>query len=237
MPAAVHGLKEEGWTERHMDEARVRLLLEKRERRGVMKLLEWFARWTRGENASSTLERTAPSVQTNEVPAGHWIMRKGDKQGVIRDNLSFRRSISVKWVNTADKGMDGTARERIPSETIRTYTDGEPFRAAGRNYVSLEQLTVVKDERGVWCRDVHGREVFCVAERFPCFDSYDFLYEERCYRWFYIREKGRLTCIYHADGEKTFTVTEDMEMLGDNSWNCMLREGYVRQDTGETAGD
>lgn len=198
-----------------------------------MRLLERLNRWLYRKDSSPAPERTTPA---DTEPAEHWILQKGDKQGSIRDNLSFRRSVSLKWVNAAGKGGDGANEERIPSETTRTYTDGKPFRAAGRDYASLEQLTAVKDERGVWCRDVYGREVFCVAERFPCFDSYDFLYEKRCYRWFYIREQGKLTCIYHIDEAETFTVTEDMEMLGQNSWNCMLSEGYVRQDMGETAG-
>lgn len=194
-----------------------------------MNYTERFIRLLHSVRAMLAPSCISPPPQTETPAAGHWIMQKGDRQGVVNRDLCFQRGISLKWVHTAEKGEDGTALERIPVEQTSTYTDGKPFRAAGRDYASLEQLTVEKDERSVWCRDIYGREVFCVAERFPCFDSYDFLYDNRCYRWFYIRENGRLTCIYHADGENKITVTEDMGMLGRGSWDSMLREGYVQE--------
>lgn len=121
----------------------------------------------------------------------------------------------VQWRNP-----DGTVRKSEPEEKAFSYPGF--FTAGGRVYTSVSQLCAKKlDEQGHVCRDVYGREVFAEWERFPCFDSYDYLYEHRYYRWFYIRNKDTLTCVYYEDEQKKITVTEDVNKLPRRCWEAM----------------
>ena len=71
-------------------------------------------------------------------------------------------------------------------------------------------------------RDVYGREVFAFRERFPCFDSYDYLYEHRYFRWFYIREGDSLYCVYYVDEQKTVKITDDVRRIEKrDAWESM----------------
>ena len=94
------------------------------------------------------------------------------------------------------------------------------FIAAGKIYLSEFQLVTVpsqehrcKEASSYWVRlsqDAFGREVLCVSERFPTFDSYDALYEDRYYRWYYIRHQGGLTLVYTQDDSDKVKVTENI---------------------------
>lgn len=115
---------------------------------------------------------------------------------------------------------DGTLRKPAPKE--RNFLYPGVFTAGGKIYSNISQLCVEKlDQWGHICRDVYGREVFAEWERFPCFDSYDYLYEHRYYRWFYIRDNDRLICVYYEDEKKKITVTEDVKKLPDRCWKTM----------------
>ena len=65
-------------------------------------------------------------------------------------------------------------------------------------------------------------------ERFPCFDSYDYAHENRYYWWLFIKEKGKLTRIYHADGTHKIQVTEDVRNLEDKCWQQMKKMDWLR---------
>lgn len=126
--------------------------------------------------------------------------------GITTHRLRSDGGRQIKWVSA-----DGTVR--IPEERkINTPYPGF-YKAAGKIYVSLKDLCKEQDDSGCLCRDVYGREVLYMAERFPCFDSYDYLYETRKYHWYFIKEGGKLTRIYHADGSGTVQVTEDVRDL------------------------
>ena len=58
--------------------------------------------------------------------------------------------------------------------------------------------------------DCHGRTVISLSERFPCFDSYDYLYENRHYRWWLIIQPESITRVYAEDGRGKIYVTEDV---------------------------
>lgn len=126
-------------------------------------------------------------------------------------NIAYR----VKWLLE-----DGSVR--VPEETVRKVACPGDFTAAGKTYSSWEQLCHSReDEHGHLCRDIYGREVFAEWERFPCFDSYDYLYENRYYRWFFIREGDRLTCVHYTDGQDTLSITEDVYKLTRRCWEAM----------------
>lgn len=126
-------------------------------------------------------------------------------------NIAYR----VKWLLE-----DGSVRK--PEETVREISYPGMFTAAGKAYSSWEQLCNSReDEYGHLCRDIYGREVFAEWERFPCFDSYDYLYENRYYRWFFIREGDRLVCVHYTDGQDQVSITDDVYKLTQRCWKAM----------------
>lgn len=135
-----------------------------------------------------------------------------------------KQSLSKIYVNYAYgiqwQNPDGSIR--TPEEVKRTFSYPGVFQAGGRPYLSIDQLCDKKlDEDGHICQDVYGREVFAVWERFPCFDSYDYLHENRYYRWFFIHSGDRLTCVYYEDEQETVEVTEDVEKLRERCWKAI----------------
>lgn len=114
----------------------------------------------------------------------------------------------------------GETREPVETETEYAYPGS--FIAAGKRYSSWQELChVKKDAYGHICQDIYGREVFAEWERYPCFDVYDRMYENRYYRWFYIWEGDKLTCVYRDDGRGNIRVTEDVAEMKEWQWKAM----------------
>ena len=125
-----------------------------------------------------------------------------------------------------------TGEVREPRETTRTYPTYLGFTAAGKHYRSIRQLYARHDETLTWCRDIYGLEVLYLAERFPCFDSEDFLYEKRFYRFFFLREGEKLTRVQYTDESNTVTVTEDVANL-ERQWMEKFQSlGYFDTESG-----
>lgn len=137
----------------------------------------------------------------------------------IDHDLQTNSGQQIQWVRP-----DGTVR--IPEEQDRIFTYPGSFTAAGRKYQNLHFLCVGVGSGPVY-RDIYGREVFCVAKRFPCFDSYDAMYETRHYRWFFIKESGRLTRVYYSDGRNRIQVTEDVRDLEELCREQMEAYGWL----------
>ncbi|MBP3657161.1 MAG: hypothetical protein J6K32_10755 [Clostridia bacterium] len=114
------------------------------------------------------------------------------------------------------------------------------FTAAGQPYQQELQLTACRTETERVYRDVYGRTVLALCERFPCFDSEDYLYENRYYRWYFILHDGRLTLVRTQDESEKYTVTENitracLEKCGLDSYNRdvfrkMEFEQYLSED-------
>ena len=119
-------------------------------------------------------------------------------------------------------------REELPEETKKEFLYPGIFTAAGRAYPSWKALCVEQDETGHFCKDIYGRDVFCMSERFPCFDSFDYANETRRYRWFFLKEKGKLTRVYYADERKKIQVTEDVRDLENNCREQMQQLGWLK---------
>ena len=126
---------------------------------------------------------------------------------------------AVQW-----KLDDGSVR--IPEAAEQTVFDGNSFFAAGKSYSSWQQLCAEQTGNTYVFIDKYRRQVFAYKERFPCFDSYDYLNENRYFRWFYIREAGRLCCVYLADGRGTVEVTEDVRFIKDEAWKAMQEANW-----------
>jgi len=135
-------------------------------------------------------------------------------------------SCRVQWVSRAT-GESGEPLEiRKPREYTLWSSVLEPFEAADREYTDLTQLVSKMDPTGTWCLDRYGREVLYLRKRFPCFDSFDAMLEDRYYRWFFMREGNCLTRVYYADDDDRIYVTEDVEDLETCCWEAMERLGY-----------
>ena len=108
-------------------------------------------------------------------------------------------------------------RIRIPEEREIEYPYPGPFLAAGKEYNSWRELSCLQ---GSWEKylDRYGRKVAVLFEGFPCFDIYDRIHENRCYRWFFLREGGSLTRVYCQDEGRIVRVTQDVARLTRKEW-------------------
>ena len=126
---------------------------------------------------------------------------------------------AVQWKND-----DGSVR--IPEAPEEKVFQGSQFSAAGKSYSSWQQLCAEQTVEPYAFIDKYGRQVFAYKELFPCFDSYDYLNENRYYRWFYILEADRLSCVYLADDRGSIKVTEEGRMIKDDAWKAMQETNW-----------
>jgi len=84
------------------------------------------------------------------------------------------------------------------------------FYAAGKPYASKEELAAKRDENPNIVYDCYGRRLLYVWERFPCFDSYDRLYEKRCFRTYFIETDQGWTVVATQDDSDKVEVYENL---------------------------
>ena len=114
--------------------------------------------------------------------------------------------------------------------------DGEKLEqssAGGKTYENWNQLCHRETETPGVYTDIYGRSVFFDAERFPCFDSDDFLYENRFYRWFFILEKSKITRVFYTDECKVIDITEDVANIEDSCWSKLGRLHFWDTEAGK----
>ena len=134
----------------------------------------------------------------------------------VLENQTHCHRVLLKW-----ESQDGEARITQPQVTKGMLTDG--FTAGGKHYQNLRQLCGKTPNAEGLYRDIYGRQILCVKERFPCFDSYDYLHENRYFRWFYLLEDGKLTVVYTADERDLVEVTEDVAWVRTEHWEAMCK--------------
>lgn len=152
------------------------------------------------------------------------VIKVPDTEFVQNDRL-------VDWISE-ETDMQGQPKIcRIPEPKEYKFKLADGFRAAGMLYTSVSAMAVlpIDNEKGLF-KDMFGRNVLVVRERFPCFDSFDSLYENRYYRWLYIIFKGKLTCVYYAEGSDTVEVTEDVRVIPGRVWKGFSYAGVVQDD-------
>ncbi len=159
---------------------------------------------------------------------GDMVLRTAGTGKTVRYPRSSYGAVKVEWVSRRLDDQGRPVQVRVPSEITRIYALESGFTAAGKHYDRCEQLYAQADRRKIWCRDIYGREVLYLAERFPCFDSSDFLTENRFFRWFFLREGQRLTRVFYTDETDKIYVTEDVANLEHRCWQDMEREGYFQ---------
>lgn len=132
----------------------------------------------------------------------------------------------VQWMVNGEDGSASLAR--TPREKIHKCLAAGGFWVADKYYASVKQLTKRTVEEGsLWYQDIYGRDVIEVRERFPCFDSHDFLYENRYYRWFYLIENEMLYCVYYEDQGTYVTVTNDVARISSSVYKIMHLFGQL----------
>ena len=151
-----------------------------------------------------------------------WRIQKGAETRRMSGGLQFRKGTALEWVSGG--------QVRIPRESSSTFQQGASLLAAGRLYAGTGLITAGKPPADGWTKDLYGRQVYCYQERFPCFDSYDYLHEKRCYRWFFIYQDGRLTRIYTEDEQPAVCVTEDVAFLENQFWEKLEGSGYFDRE-------
>lgn len=124
----------------------------------------------------------------------------------------------IRWVSREKNELGEPLSVRIPSETSQKFSYFRDFIADGKTYQTWDQLCQTETETPDLYRDIYGRLVFYTTELFPCFDSYDYLYENRRYRWFFILGDGKMTRVFYTDGRSNIHVTEDVECIEDKCW-------------------
>lgn len=131
----------------------------------------------------------------------------------------------VEWVNLGDSAC---ARQ-IPQPCILKYSLRNGFRVGKMKYRSLSELQVeVVDQERQLYRDIYGRIFAEIKERFPCFDSFDYLTERRYFHWLYLTENGALFLVYYEDQNDMVIITEDVKEIQGGNWREMVRLGWVK---------
>lgn len=137
--------------------------------------------------------------------------------------LSSYSSREIRWdsLQSDTQGAPLYSRTPEPHHTIFPYPG--TFCLAGKTYTGLDQLCAQSIGEDLWL-DIYGRTVMTLSQRFPCFDSYDLINEDRYYRWFLLPEKDRLHRVFYEDGRRRIYVTEDVCFLE----NCCLQPVTAR---------
>ena len=149
------------------------------------------------------------------------ILLPDTRKGISHD-LCTRSGSEICWV-----GENG--QKRTPQEK-RAEVPCLGFKAAGKIYANWKKLCVKQSDKENVYYDAYGREVLCLTELFPCFDSYDYMHENRHYRWFFIREKGKVTRVYYSDTRPTIEITEDVRYVENDCLERMLELGWIEKE-------
>lgn len=183
----------------------------------------------KNSNVQTEPNETAGSIPPRQEPVYSKPMKlramgDGDKVNYQPGGLY---SCTCLWWVSEEADVDGEPIHiRESHEKTEKVPAALPFVAAGKLYRNLHQLSPQDVLDGVDV-DVYGRQVLCYRERFPCFDSYDYLHEHRYYRWFFLKENGKLTRIYTADESGWIHITEDAENIESKCVELMKRFDWV----------
>lgn len=195
-----------------------------------------LARWIRdffGISVSSAAEEVErietkaaeEPVQKNKPKA----LSEGQKYIQLQKMPNNRFANDDRMVRWMVKDKDGAASlVRTPREKVHKSLAAGGFCVAGKYYTNMRQLTKRTVEEGSRrYQDIYGRDVIEIRERFPCFDSHDFLHENRYYRWFYLIENEMLYCVYYEDEGTFVTVTKDVARISSSVYKVMHLFGQL----------
>lgn len=107
-----------------------------------------------------------------------------------------------------------------------SFTSYDEFHVAGKTYLSFHCF--LKSQDGEWGEDLYGRKVLCTREKFPCFDSYDYIHEHRYFRWYFIRNGNSISQVFVTDERDKVYVTEDVQNVENWAWGRMKDTGFCQ---------
>lgn len=170
-----------------------------------------------------------PPEESVEEPMD-MVLRRVGKGESIRYELNGSSTERVQWVSLETDQDGNPVKVRAPDEVTTIHSRKDKLTVAGRTYPSFQSF--LKEQEGDWGEDLYGRKVLCVKERFPCFDSYDFLYDHRYFRWYFIRKGNSISRIFSTDSRDKIYVTEDVRDVDSQAWEQMQATGFCHPPKG-----
>lgn len=153
-------------------------------------------------------------------------LRRVGNGSSFRHELGSYSGEKVEWVSVETDETGKPVAVRQPEEHTREYSKFQKFTMAGKTYWNFSHFLKKSEEE--WGKDAYGRTVFCTKERYPCFDSYDFLCETRYFRWYFIREGNSVSQLFAADDRGKIYVTEDLGNVESWAWDRMKATGFCQ---------
>ncbi len=163
----------------------------------------------------------APAAQK-----GTMYLRRVDNGRTARYELSSHSTEKVEWVSMEKDEMGRPLTVRKPLEVTTVHGKTQSFSVAGKRYPNF--YTFLRHQDGEWGEDLYGRKVLCTKEKFPCFDSYDRIYETRYFRWYFIREGNSVSQVFATDERDMIYITEDVENVEGWAWMRMKSTGFCQ---------
>lgn len=148
----------------------------------------------------------------------------------IKRRLYSAATTRLEWVSVEKDESGLPLMRRTPKPKTMMYPAVLGFFAAGRYYAGWRELIAEHDDHYEHCRDKYGREVVYDWERFPCFDSYDYIHEDRCRRWFLLRKGDKLTYIYLEDPASFVQVIEDVRDVENRCWDKLVESRLMSEE-------
>ena len=173
-------------------------------------MFKWIQKWTQ-------------STPITEDQHSKWIPQSIGHGLTTGYELSLHSTQKIQWVSKEKQANGEPLHIRTPSESSKRYSYPGVFRAAGKRYRNWNQLCHKPCNSPDVFTDIYGRTVYFYAQRFPCFDEYDYLYENRWYRWFFILGQATMTRVFYTDEQAHIHVTEDLEYVEVPCWDAMHR--------------
>lgn len=133
------------------------------------------------------------------------------------------------WVSRETDEAGEPLVTRVPREQTRIAHISLPFRIGNVHYPHIRYFLLCHQPDSDFFRDKYGRKIFHFSERFPCFDSYDYLYDHRCFHWFFLVDGDRLVRIYYADDSNILHITTDVRVIEEKCWKALCEAGFPEQ--------
>ena len=153
-------------------------------------------------------------------------LRAAGNGETVHYELKSHSTIAVEWVSEETDGNGKPVVVRVPQETTREYSRKQEFTMAGKTYKNIWYF--LRRQGNEWAEDTYGRKVLCTKEKYPCFDSYDRMYEDRYFRWYFIREGDSVSQLFVADDRDKIYVTEDLRNVERWAWGRMQATGFCQ---------
>ena len=188
----------------------------------------FYDRYQNRKYAKQQSSKVQPQQQSAEQPVALNIQPRTPSEALLKECgpgeiLSYRlyscASTRILWENPA------TGEQRIPEDQTLEMTSDASFRAGGMEYANLKQLKHQALANDCWL-DIYGREWMNLYEHYPCFDSSDYLCENRFYDWWFLQEGDRIIRVFD-NGSGSLAVTEDVGRIERKWFEQIKAAGYL----------